>query len=707
MHHQSGNRVFARPRHLVRAGGLLALVASLWTGPGAVGGRVETWTQDGAAAFGAGRAEGVVVSDAGTVRLGRRLAPTAPLRAEQVWDLARTRDGALLAATGNQGQVYRRAGAGGWEVAADLEDSQVLSLAVLPDGRTFAGTGPGGRIVELSDPKHPETRPDPAVQYVWDLAMDADGRLHAATGPNGQLWRLEKDGRWTLLLDSKAAHLLCVAASPDGSVYAGSDGEGLVYKVARDGQVSVLHDAPQAEVRCLSVGPDGSLFAGTAAPESTTGGTTRSLTSQRGIDSGVERRTIRRVGFQVPGGTATPKAPSAGENAVYRIGADQAVREVFRVKAMIFALAWQGDRLIVGTGPEGKLYEVIEAGREATPLSRLPGGEVLSLLGGSDGSVLVGTGNPGGVMELGTRCLAEGVLTSTVLDAKLASRFGTLSWEGQAPEGTSVAVELRSGNVAEPDETWTAWAASAAVTAVQAGSVRPGRYAQYRLKLAGGAGGTTPEVRTVSLRYQTLNLAPELSKVEVPDAADGDGSANSKRMTIKWTASDPNSDDLEYRVELRKEGWPEWVRLGGDNSLTDASLDWDTTSVPSGMYRVRVSAEDRPSNRPEEALRRELVSEMFLIDHEAPRVGLEPGEPGTVKVGIEDERARIVRASYALDGGGWVPVFPDDGLFDTGRETIGLKLPELGKGAHVLRVRATDAAGNTGAGDLVVGADRP
>jgi hypothetical protein len=62
-----------------------------------------------------------------------------------------------------------------------------------------------------------------------------------------------------------------------------------------------------------------------------------------------------------------------------------------------------------------------------------------------------------------------------------------------------------------------------------------------------------------------------------------------------------------------------------------------------------------------------------------------------------------VKADYALDGGRWVPVFPDDGLFDTPAERITLSLPDLKPGVHVLMLRATDSAGNVGTGDALVG----
>ena len=49
-----------------------------------------------------------------------------------------------------------------------------------------------------------------------------------------------------------------------------------------------------------------------------------------------------------------------------------------------------------------------------------------------------------------------------------------------------------------------------------------------------------------------------------------------------------------------------------------------------------------------------------------------------------------------------MPIFPDDGLFDTPNESLSISLPDLKPGPHILVVRATDAAGNLGAGDALV-----
>lgn len=721
---------------------LLALAATCL-----VGAKVETWKHDTPSAFGKGRRERVVVSDAGRVRLGRAIKPTAPIDAVHVWDLARAPDGTVHAATGDAGKVFRRKGEDGpWSLAFDAEDSQALALAVAPGGKVFAGTGPTGQVVELTDPKQPASRPGPEVKYIWDLATDKDGNLFAATGPTGQLWKRSAEGAWSLLLDSKHPHLLSVAVGADGSVYAGSDGEGLLYKVAPDGAISVLLDAPQAEIRTLLVAPDGSLYAGTAQE----GGNSTPAPSNRPValasrikDAAPERDAakdpeedeedaeedgptptaparparvraadppregrapVKAFEFGAPGGTATPKPTTAGENLVYRIGSDGVPREVFRARALVFALAWAENRLLVGTGPEGQLFEVRDDGADSAPIARLDNGQILSLLTGPDGGVLLGTGDPGAVERLAPGVADAGSITSEVLDARLPSRFGALTWKADAPAGTGVTFQIRSGNVGEPDETWSPWSAPLADPDASRIPSPPGRFLQYRANLSTNRPDATPELRSVTLRYQTANLPPEITKIEVPDLGEGDGSAKPAKVTLKWEVSDPNGDDLSYRLQLRKDGWPAWVPLG-DGPISEKTYAWDTSAVPAGTYRVRLSASDRPSNDPAEARTRDRDSEPFLIDHQAPAVVITPSGkdkgPGAV-VKLKDDQTRLVKAAYALDGREWVAVFPTDGLFDSASETIKLDLPDLAPGFHVLMIRATDAAGNVGTADAIL-----
>ena len=375
-------------------------------------------------------------------------------------------------------------------------------------------------------------------------------------------------------------------------------------------------------------------------------------------------------------------------------------REVFRIKALIFGLCWAGDKLLVGTGPDGQLYEVRDRAAESTPVAKLDNGQILSLLARPDGTILLGTGDPGSVVRLASGFVSHGQLVSEVYDTKFLSRFGAITWRADVPSGTSVAVQARSGNVGEPDETWSAWSAEQTDPAAARAESPPGRFLQYRVKLSTRDPRYTPELSSVSLSFRSGNLPPEINRLDIPDVSTADGTSRQTRLNVRWDVSDPNDDELAYTVEVRKEGWPSWIRLT-ETPITEKNYSWDTTAFPSGYYRVRLSVSDRPSNSPDDAISRDRESHSFIVDHEPPQVTITPRDKKALIV-LADNLTRLVKAEYALDGGAWTPLFPDDGLFDTLRERINVALPELKPGAHLLMVRATDAAGNVGSGDALI-----
>ena len=57
---------------------------------------------------------------------------------------------------------------------------------------------------------------------------------------------------------------------------------------------------------------------------------------------------------------------------------------------------------------------------------------------------------------LENRFATKGTVLSDVLDTKLQSRWGTMNWKA---DRRAASVAVRSGNVADPDDTWSAWSA--------------------------------------------------------------------------------------------------------------------------------------------------------------------------------------------------------------------------------------------------------
>src|SRR5205823_2132643 len=112
---------------------------------------------------------------------------------------------------------------------------------------------------------------------------------------------------------------------------------------------------------------------------------------------------------------------------------------------------------------------------------------------------------------------AKGTITSEVLDAGLISKWGSLRWRAHTPPRTSVTIAMRSGNVADPDETWSDWSAEETDSDAAIITAPTARFLQYRITLATEDDKATPALRTLTLRYATTNQAPEVTKVEVPD----------------------------------------------------------------------------------------------------------------------------------------------------------------------------------------------
>src|SRR5204863_2193441 len=103
---------------------------------------------------------------------------------------------------------------------------------------------------------------------------------------------------------------------------------------------------------------------------------------------------------------SAPSAPSSGENSLYRIATDGTVREVFREKTLVLSLLRQNGRLFVGTGMDGQLFEVDEATRERSEIARLDHGQILCMARRADGSIVLGTGDPGRLYVLEDRYVA-------------------------------------------------------------------------------------------------------------------------------------------------------------------------------------------------------------------------------------------------------------------------------------------------------------
>ncbi|HWY86955.1 MAG TPA: hypothetical protein VNX28_09540 [Gemmataceae bacterium] len=696
-----------------RAVAVLLTVGFLWAGASGEAAKVKVWQQHQQSHFDKAQFKDAIVTSEGALRLSRKVNMLANLQATNVWDVVEDPSGNLFVATGDEGKLWKVAPDGVASVVYASSDSQILCLAQGADGAVYAGTGPGGKVLRVTA-DGARVLTDELDSYVWGLVYDPDSKaLFAGTGPKGRIYRIAADGKVSVHYQTKQEHILSLAAGPKGTLYAGTDKGGLVYRIDGKNKGFVLYHAHQSEVRSLVVTAD-AVYAGTSSPtrrpvpggKTTTTMDRRQETGDRSQELG-DGESAPFLGAStsfvaLAQGAPAPSTPVVGDNSVYRIAHDGTVREIFRDKVLILRLLANAGKLLVATGMHGQFFEVDEATKEKSEIARLDNGQIHCILKRHDGSIVLGAGDPGKLYVLENRYAAKGTITSDVLDAKILSKWGVITWKAQRPTGASVSVAVRSGNVSDPDETWSDWSAEQTNPQEARAGAPTARYLQYRVTLTTQDARVTPEFRQFVLRYKTTNQAPEITSLDVPDLEAGNVD-NPRKLKIRWNATDPNEDELTYRLYFRKDGWKDWVLLEDD--LEKKDYDWDTTTVPSGIYQIKVTASDRRDNAPEEALTAERISAPVPVAHMAPSVTLRvmgfDGDRAVLEASATDPLVRLTEASFAVNGKRWANIFPVDGLFDSKTESFRIKTEALRPGTYVLMLRVKDAAGNVGSSDVL------
>jgi hypothetical protein len=177
-------------------------------------------------------------------------------------------------------------------------------------------------------------------------------------------------------------------------------------------------------------------------------------------------------------------------------------------------------------------------------------------------------------------------------------------------------------------------------------------------------------------------------------------------QSVLWSAHDENEDELRYAVYYRGENEHDWKLL--KSNLEQKFYSWDTTTMPDGAYYLRITADDMPSNPPQQALSTARESERFEVDNTPPviedlRVGPPSGKMSgghTASFTARDAFSAIERAQYSVDGGEWILVAPGTGVSDAPLEHYDFGLPGLSPGEHTMAARAYDRFENVGSAKI-------
>ena len=173
---------------------------------------------------------------------------------------------------------------------------------------------------------------------------------------------------------------------------------------------------------------------------------------------------------------------------------------------------------------------------------------------------------------------------------------------------------------------------------------------------------------------------------------------------VRWLAQDENDDDMIYKVEIRGGAEQNWKLLRDE--IDEPYMSWDSTAFADGVYHVRVTASDSPSNSGTEALAYTRQSEAFHIDNTPPAIsGLAAHGEGNrlrVRFRVADALTHIDSSQYAIDGGEWRLVLPVTRLLDSRELQYDFLTEDVKPGEHTVAVRVWDANENLAVAKTIV-----
>ncbi len=695
-------------------------------------GEPSIWAVNSREDISKGDARGVSIRDNGSIMLAQKLNEVFKTEQPFIWSSAVDSSGNFYLGTGGDGKIFKVDAGGKGTLLYDTAELNVSALAIGTDGNVYAGTSPDGKVYKISSNGQASVYFEPKEKYIWSLAALTDGTLAVGTGENGKIYKVRSanaNPANSLLFDTSETHIISLATDKNGNLYAGTDSDGLVLRFSSDGKPFALLDSPLREIHELAVGVDGSVYA-LALGESA------STAEKKPEDKKAENKTVSVE--KKNNGNKTPKAEksrydlSSAKSAVYRIlpdGGNDIIWKSDEITAFSVYAHLTGNGVLIGTSDKGRIYSVRNDGR--TTLTLQTDEEQVSTIKTFGNRLFAATSNQGKLFGFGGESVAEGVFESPVLDAKTTASWGTIWWRSNG----NMQIQTRSGNTAEPNETWSDWSnAQTDQRGVKISSPKaqflqwravlknsPTEAALYEVNVSFLPRNIPPEVLSIEIlptnvglasnpevpvdaNIQTLGLDPADFGIVIPPAVPRKV-FQSGAKSLQWKAEDRNDDDLLYSIYYREVNETNFKLLR--ENLRDTFYTIDGLALADGRYVFKIVANDSPSNPASQALSGEKVSEPFDIDNTAPTVAT-VGNPAVngenVRVVFEakEHSSFINRAEYNVNGGKWTTVYADDGISDSRSErfTINLNLKDAGE--YTIALRVFDANGNAGTSRVLI-----
>lgn len=636
-----------------------------------------------------GTYNGIMLTEQGSLILAPIIEKDGAIEGKFIWKIYNSSDGSMYAAiSGDGAELYKReAGESDFNLfVKSTNESAFTSVISDNSGNIYAATAPYARIIKYDKLGNEIWSKNVDDTYIWDMKFDNNGNLYAAAGGNNaRVLKISSNGNITEILKTEEQHAMSLYFdSKSNKLYIGTAGRGLVLSVdlstnLENPSYKTVYDTAQNEVYAITMDNIGNLYFGTATREP----------------------SYLILPSIIDGGKLADDSAKEFRNSLYKADTNGTVQRLFFLnQTLVFALSSDIDNNIYFiTGDNADIYKI--NGNDGL-LSYIGGLEnkTLSTFSATKDRLYFAISKTGEIYKMQNGNPSEGSFISDTLDLKLLSKLGSLKAMTTIPDGSDISFEVRTGNVARVDNTWSDFVPIAKDGKINAPD---GRFLQFRITMKNSNANekSVPILSSMDFTYIENNLPPDVLNGGLTTyyKQQNDSSETTKspqleenETMIYWKGSDPNGDKLIYDLEYRLKGEKNYRKLA--NNLETPYFRFKSYLMPSGIYDFRITASDRFDNPIDLSKTKTLEVLNIKYDNDSPEIFdfavKTEGNKRIITFRAEDKLSFLKTVRYSTITEEWHYILPDDKVLDSMSENFTIIIDDEEAGSITIEVLDTE-----------------
>lgn len=636
-----------------------------------------------------GTYDGIMLTEQGSLILAPIIEKDGAIEGKFIWKIYNSSDGSMYAAiSGDGAELYKReAGESDFNLfVKSTNESAFTSVISDNSGNIYAATAPYARIIKYDKLGNEIWSKNVDDTYIWDMKFDNNGNLYAAAGGNNaRVLKISSNGNITEILKTEEQHAMSLYFdSKNNKLYIGTAGRGLVLSVdlstnLENPSYKTVYDTAQNEVYAITMDNIGNLYFGTATREP----------------------SYLILPSIIDGGKSADDSVKEFRNSLYKADTNGTVQRLFFLnQTLVFALSSDIDNNIYFiTGDNADIYKI--NGNDGL-LSYIGGLEnkTLSTFSATKDGLYFAISKTGEIYKMQNGNPSEGSFISDTLDLKFLSKLGSLKVMTTIPDGSDISFEVRTGNVARVDNTWSDFTKVSEDGKINAPD---GRFLQFRITMKNSNANekSVPVLSSMDFTYIENNLPPDVLNGGLTTyyKQQNDSSETTKspqleenETMIYWKGSDPNGDKLIYDLEYKLKGEKNYRKLA--NNLETPYFRFKSYLMPSGIYDFRITASDRFDNPIDLSKTKTLEVLNIKYDNDSPEIFdfavKTEGNKRIITFRAEDKLSFLKTVRYSTITEEWHYILPDDKVLDSMSENFTVIIEDEEAGSITIEVLDTE-----------------